>query len=522
MNDIENQNIKDFELEIPKKQFQDHLEIPNNQRIIFSGAFGTGKTYFLDKFFKNHEKYEAIHIYPVNYSVSSNEDIFELIKYDVLFKLLKKGLNFDEVKIDKGTFLPFFLENHSNELIPHLLSIIPKVGGSLEKLAKGLLSLNEKFQKEFRQVNETDKDKVLSYLKRFTAHQGSIHEEDFFSQLICGLVEQLKKLEPLESEADKNPKKETEKKEAVLIIDDLDRIDPEHIFRIMNVLAAHVDIKKDSDQNKFDFNKIILVCDIENIRKIFSNRYGADVDFSGYIDKFYSRSIFHYDLSGEMIKSINQVFGSVILDSGKGSMSLDDLSKDVAGAFIKQVLYSFIQHNLVSIRVLKRIFSGKHRLNEREVWAKGKNDSITNSQIEIIKVLDFLTYLFQDTNLLAEKCKVLIGKEISLLDHLNHTSLIIEIIKGADYKNYRLNIRKLQESKQEDFKVNLDQKTFKYAIDSSFNSSGSDIYPFRIKSVIEKSGVEVKIEDVDFFGLLAVLIEETDIKNVLNNNFEVI
>ncbi|MGX7835563.1 hypothetical protein ACWKSR_10475, partial [Campylobacter fetus subsp. venerealis] len=84
-----------FELEIPKKQFLAHLDLKNNYRIIFSGGFGTGKTYFLDDFFKEHVKYEAIHIYPVNYSVSSNEDIFELIKYDILFKLLEKGLDFE-------------------------------------------------------------------------------------------------------------------------------------------------------------------------------------------------------------------------------------------------------------------------------------------------------------------------------------------------------------------------------------------------------------------------------------------
>ena len=32
-------------------------------------------------------------------------------------------------------------------------------------------------------------------------------------------------------------------KKTVLIIDDLDRIDPEHIFRLLNVFAAHLDIR---------------------------------------------------------------------------------------------------------------------------------------------------------------------------------------------------------------------------------------------------------------------------------------
>lgn len=106
----------EFELEIPKKQFIEHLGIDHNHRIVFSGAFGTGKTYFLERFFKKHESYEAIHLFPVNYSVASNEDIFELIKYDILFKLLEEDLDFQKVKIDKGTFLPFFLETMAPRL----------------------------------------------------------------------------------------------------------------------------------------------------------------------------------------------------------------------------------------------------------------------------------------------------------------------------------------------------------------------------------------------------------------------
>ena len=48
-------------------------------------------------------------------------------------------------------------------------------------------------------------------------------------------------------------------------------------------------------ENKFGFHKIVLVCDIENIRNLFYSKYGANVDFSGYIDKFYSREIYYFD-----------------------------------------------------------------------------------------------------------------------------------------------------------------------------------------------------------------------------------
>jgi len=60
-----------FKIEIPSQLFSAHLKPKDNLRIIFSGAFGTGKTYFLEEFFKSKSNYETIHLFPVNYSVAS-------------------------------------------------------------------------------------------------------------------------------------------------------------------------------------------------------------------------------------------------------------------------------------------------------------------------------------------------------------------------------------------------------------------------------------------------------------------
>ena len=73
-------------------------------------------------------------------------------------------------------------------------------------------------------------------------------------------------------------------KRKVLIIDDLDRMDPDHIFRIMNVFAAQFDHER-FGYNKFAFDKVIIVCDLDNLRNLFAHKYGSNVDFSGYIDK---------------------------------------------------------------------------------------------------------------------------------------------------------------------------------------------------------------------------------------------
>ena len=53
---------------------------------------------------------------------------------------------------------------------------------------------------------------------------------------------------------------------SVVIIEDLDRIVPAHLFRIMNVLSSQVDNPYYSEvphRNKFGFDKIILVMDYE-------------------------------------------------------------------------------------------------------------------------------------------------------------------------------------------------------------------------------------------------------------------
>ena len=61
--------------------FAQYLE--TTDRIILSAKFGDGKTYLLNKL-RNDEamkdKYEFFTIYPVNYSVAKNEDVFEYIK----------------------------------------------------------------------------------------------------------------------------------------------------------------------------------------------------------------------------------------------------------------------------------------------------------------------------------------------------------------------------------------------------------------------------------------------------------
>ena len=90
----------------------------------------------------------------------------------------------------------------------------------------------------------------------------------------------------------------------VLIIEDLDRIDPAHIFRILNVFSAHfdrhtpgvVEFETTCGGNKFCLDKIISVCDIDNIKNIYAHIYGEKTDFIGYISKFSNSKEYIYSL----------------------------------------------------------------------------------------------------------------------------------------------------------------------------------------------------------------------------------
>lgn len=83
----------------------------------------------------------------------------------------------------------------------------------------------------------------------------------------------------------------------MLIIEDLDRIDPGHLFRILNVLGAHIDVEDDT--NKFGFDNIVAVLDYYTTKHIFHHFYGEKADYSGYIAKFCCHNIFEYSLRKE-------------------------------------------------------------------------------------------------------------------------------------------------------------------------------------------------------------------------------
>ena len=109
------------------KDFSQYLA--TTDRIILSAKFGDGKTYFLNQLRQDGElskEYKFFTIYPVNYSVAKNEDVFEYIKRDIILQLNKEGL-LDKVDLN-AVFDSLFSFDDVRAVVSFLLSFVP--GGS--------------------------------------------------------------------------------------------------------------------------------------------------------------------------------------------------------------------------------------------------------------------------------------------------------------------------------------------------------------------------------------------------------
>lgn len=270
--------------------FSDYLN--NNCRGILSARFGDGKSFFLNKVKqKLSNQYVFLTIYPINYQVAENKDIFEYIKRDILLQILMTSeINLSDEKYGFALRLWGFFNHKSKDIVSDITSLL---ASSLMYIPKGTINTLMKniseFEKHSKKINESESDKIESYLKNFAAQQGSIYEFDPISQIIYHLITDIKA---------------HDKKQVVLIIEDMDRIDPAHIFRILNIFSAHWDIKDYSPQklengnpkNKYNLDKILMVCHFQNIKNIFHHLYGEKTDFTGYIHKFSPSTPYEYSL----------------------------------------------------------------------------------------------------------------------------------------------------------------------------------------------------------------------------------
>lgn len=455
--EIENLEIP---LDKPWKEFKEHFEEANNAKILFSAPFGQGKTTFLKEFFRqeNEKKNncEVFHLFPVNYVVANNEDIFRLIKTEILVKLLKNEfVEFQKENFSYLQTLPHFALKNVHKILAPFLKAIPAVGESAFGIYEKLEELVQKYFSEHDELQTDDRKTAEQYIQAAYEDEGSIFEDNFYSQLIRQLIQQLK----------------DQGKKTVLIIDDTDRMDPEHIFRILNVFAAHFDAPEyhEGDSNKFGFDKIIIVCDYDNLHKIFCHKYGSTTDFAGYIDKFFSKKIFLFDNTNAIKDYIKTVLPDERLQY---KHSFDFLINDM------------VKTNSVSLREILK----KKKINNRHFMPilTQISETINNTYLNgFFPVIDILLH-FYNTKVLIERLKQT-QERIASFDQRREEEynskakfLISEIVLSNNFANEYI--------QKETFILELNE--LKYQIKLEFISNSgyyrSFYYPKMIKLLVDE------------------------------------
>lgn len=338
--------------EIIINDFNNHINQEGNLRIFFSAKFGTGKSYFLEEFFREKNKeYEVIKLYPINYSTASNNDIFELIKFDILVHLVNSHNELIKKNVKLSTFLQFqwYLKGKLNLDIsePNLDLIsclseneeINKTLGFNINLVKTLFSIFKVVKKDFKDFQEKQKDddeeKVLKFLDNINSKFHEYGNLDPITIVIKEIIEEINS---------------SQTKQTVLLIDDLDRLDPEHIFRILNIFGNHFSSSSGNkfykNENKFGFDKVILVGDTKNIKGIFHHKYGFEADFEGYFSKYYSKIIYHFSITDILTSN----FDKLIIDYDLPIYNDDFQEIKIVSEWIKILLKYFISQNKINFR----------------------------------------------------------------------------------------------------------------------------------------------------------------------------
>ncbi len=287
------------------QEFREHLKC--HPRSILSARYGDGKSYFIDAFMKDpavKKEFQILKIYPVNYQVLENRDIFDIIKYDVLLQMGLNDMLDPAQEISSLDAFLFCMKSNGLDLLESLFNVASSIEGvstvkAIGKVGKGAVGVIQRIQeaikdyKEYKRGESSILDKYMGEMDKTP-----IYEEDPITKIIQNNLAAWRK------------KRENKNKRVVLLFEDMDRIDPAHLFRILNVFSAHMDfsykyaINPDDSLygNKFGVNNVVMVIHYENLESIFHHFYGDNTCFEGYIHKFADKGRFVYSLKVESLK----------------------------------------------------------------------------------------------------------------------------------------------------------------------------------------------------------------------------
>ena len=346
------------------ERFETFLVLPDNHRILFSGKYGSGKTFFLHEFFTTRKKdeYEIFHLFPTNYAIAKNEDVVKLLQFDILYELLVKGyLAPSEKMFSAKETMASFVQSNLPKIIKDVVSHCGKIGKKLSDVFDTYTQWAAKYEAFDKGINQNAEDKARE------AFYNLMNEVEY--NATTELIEMVNS---------------TIDKQKVLIVDDLDRIDPEHIFRLLNLFSAQTSNyfsahwPTGQDENRYGFDKIIFVCDIDNIRNIFCAKYGDGVDFAGYIDKFYSIAPYFFNNNNMVAQEAHLFVASI-------NSEWPIHSREQFSSLVRMLLF----HNVITLRKLK-----EKEFAHWEYPIRKRPSIIQGNNIWSVGILDLMLFLF--------------------------------------------------------------------------------------------------------------------------------
>lgn len=286
-------------------EFKEHLKC--HPRTILSARYGDGKSYFLNAFSQDAEvrkEFQFLTIYPVNYQVLDNKDIFDVIKYDILLQMGLNGMMDEKYELSSRDAFLFCMRSNGLDLLESLLALAGSIEGitpvgavaAVGKHAINLIRQIKSAVQDYKKYKEGDKAILDQYIGQ--TDKISIYEEDPVTQIIQSNLALWRK------------RRGNKQKRIVLLFEDLDRIDPAHLFRILNIFSAHMEFSykygvrpgESLAGNKFGVDNVVMVIHYENLESIFHHFYGENTCFEGYIHKFADKGLFEYSLRAEAVK----------------------------------------------------------------------------------------------------------------------------------------------------------------------------------------------------------------------------
>lgn len=367
--------------------FENHLNIKNNNRIILSGRFGSGKTVFLKNFFNEKPNLLTVRISPSTYSIDSTYNIIQYLEKDILFQL-----------VTKNSYSP-------HELNPSLMNKIWLFSQSID--SDSILSSIDFVNKLSENNGDPKSAFFLSFVKHLNKSQKQL--KNLFSKVDCVKnlqSDQINKFMATESdlisstsgtslifEALSKVKQEGNIDESILVIDDLDRLDPELIFKLLNILTARLDYDDfELGEDFYGFDRIILVCDIENIRSIFHHRYGISTNFNGYVRKFYSHKIYDFLPEEYVLRLTEDVINSIKIDEKEWNRLFYDFT--IRDQYLIKIISKLCGTRYLTFRHISEKYNAEFQLNKRKIEAI----NIHNTESIGLLIFDFLIWLFGDYN----------------------------------------------------------------------------------------------------------------------------